>query len=121
MDYTKLSDDTLLSGIICNKCEVILPQHTVGEHLDKEYMKKLHNCDKKIVFTPKLLSAIATVQFHFGVEELIEIFGKEKYQDMGYKWVQSKHNFLNFWQLLDENNKGLFFEYLDKHVFYLKE
>ena len=120
MDYTKLPDDTLISGITCNKCQVILPQHTVKEHLDKVFMKNLHDCSV-IQFTPKLLKGLSTIQFHFGSEELIEIFGKESYQHMGMKWVQSKYNLLQFWSLLDTENQELLFEYLEKQVFYLKE
>ena len=74
-----------------------------------------------IQFTQKLLKALATVQFHFGHEDLMKIFGKENYQHMGTIWVRSKCNLLQFWSLLDTQNQELLFEYLDKQVFYLKK
>ena len=73
-----------------------------------------------VELTKKLLDVMGHIQFNFGSEELIEIFGKENYSHMGLKWVQSKYNLLNFWGLLDSENKELFFQYLKKQVFFLE-
>ena len=31
---SKVDDDTILSGIVCNKCQTVLPSLTAKEHLD---------------------------------------------------------------------------------------
>ena len=41
-DEEEITDDTVLSGVICNKCKKTLPDHTVADHMDKEH--PVHVC-----------------------------------------------------------------------------
>ena len=46
-----LSESTIMSGVICNNCKTTIPDHTIGQHMDKEFMSSLHTC-KKIIDVP---------------------------------------------------------------------
>ena len=35
---------TIISNVICRKCGETLPDHTVLDHLDEEFMEDLHTC-----------------------------------------------------------------------------
>ena len=59
-----------------------------------------------------ILIQLARIQYHFGSDEVIEIWGKEKYKDMGLKWVKSEYNLLNFFISLDSDNREVFLEYI---------
>mgnify|MGYP003153810273 CR=1 FL=1 len=41
----KITLDTILSGVICKKCKTKLKDHTVLQTLDKNELKKIHNCN----------------------------------------------------------------------------
>ena len=41
-DEEEITDDTVLSGVICNKCKETLPDHTVADHMDEEH--PVHVC-----------------------------------------------------------------------------
>lgn len=38
------TETTIVSGVVCNKCKSTLPDHTMAQHLDVDFMKKLHCC-----------------------------------------------------------------------------
>lgn len=46
-----LNELTIISGVICNNCKTTIPDHTIGQHMDKEFMSDLHTC-KKIIDVP---------------------------------------------------------------------
>jgi hypothetical protein len=50
-------ETTIVSGVVCNKCQSTLPDHTMAQHLDVDFMENLHNCEK-----PK--SQCASIIFH---------------------------------------------------------
>jgi hypothetical protein len=33
-----LNESTIMSGVICNNCKTTIPEHTIGQHMDKEFM-----------------------------------------------------------------------------------
>ena len=39
---SEVDDDTILSGIVCNECQTVLPSHTAKEHLDIN--NPIHKC-----------------------------------------------------------------------------
>ena len=41
-----LNESTVMSGVICNNCKTTIPDHTIGQHMDKEFMSNLHTCKK---------------------------------------------------------------------------
>ncbi len=41
----KITLDTILSGVICKKCNKKLKDHTILQHFDKDEIKKIHNCN----------------------------------------------------------------------------
>ena len=36
--------NTIMSGVVCNACKEVLPDHTCEQHLDKEFMRNFHKC-----------------------------------------------------------------------------
>ena len=45
LESGKITLDTILSGVICKKCNKKLKPHTILQHLDKDELKKIHNCN----------------------------------------------------------------------------
>ena len=37
---------TMITGVMCNKCKATLPDHTMEQHLDINFMKNFHTCEK---------------------------------------------------------------------------
>ena len=48
-DQTELNDYTVMHGVICNACKGVLEPHTIGNHLDKDFMKDFHVCGENEV------------------------------------------------------------------------
>ena len=61
-----------------------------------------------------ILVKLARFQFHFSGIEIQEIWGPDKYQHYGMKWVQVDHNILDFFVALDEDNRKIFLKYLEE-------
>ena len=45
MDNKEITQDTFIINVICKKCQKTLPPHTIGQHLDKSFMKEFHKCE----------------------------------------------------------------------------
>lgn len=105
-----ISEDTLVSGIKCNKCQVTLPPHTAGEHRDVEFMNNLHNCDG----IESTLIKLARFQYNFSGMKIQEIWGEDKYHHYGKKWVESENNLLDFFVSLDQGNRKMLLSFLEK-------
>ena len=41
----EISTDTIMSGIVCNKCKEEIPPHSVEQHLDPIFMENFHKCN----------------------------------------------------------------------------
>lgn len=42
----ELNESTIMSGVICNNCKTTIPAHTIGQHMNKDFMSSLHTCKK---------------------------------------------------------------------------
>ena len=43
-ERVEISTDTIMSGIVCNKCKEEIPPHSVEQHLDPMFMEYFHKC-----------------------------------------------------------------------------
>ena len=113
MDYSNknFSPDTIVSGIVCNKCHVTLPPHTVAEHLDIKFMKELHDCGLEMT-----LVKLARFQYQFSGMKIQEIWGTDVYQHYAKKWVESEVNLLTFFTSLDSDNKKILIDYIEERI-----
>ena len=62
---TELTESTIITGVICRRCNETLAPHTIGEHLNADFMAKHHECP-----TDEIPEDIEIVVDRFGLPNL---------------------------------------------------
>jgi len=90
----KVDSKTIITGIVCKTCKIVLQAHTVGQHLDPDH--EVHKCPHSFS-NPNVCNVCMLTECCCEADRLQVIADDKRATDAGYrevdgKWIKMKRS-----------------------------